>query len=132
MEEIHWEEVTGILLNGMTLSQFVAYFLLMAGGALVFFALDVRHSTKSNSDTPTRFNFWFMIRDNVIRGLAVAIFIGASVVFYQDLYGVELNGKLAFTSGLGIDALIGTILKTGKEKGPMKKQRDRLISKIKH
>ena len=124
-----WGEVIKILLDGMPVSRFIAYYLAMAGGAVVYFALDVSHSTRSNGSTPRKFNFWFMVQDNVVRGLAVMIFMAASVIFYKDLYGVDLNIKLAFTSGLGIDALIGTVLKNGKDRGPLKKQRQRLMQR---
>lgn len=124
-----WSEVINILLNGMDPARFIAMGLAMGGGALVFFTLDVRHSVRNNTGPLKKFNFAFMLRDNVARILGVVILIAATVILYKDLFGVSINIKLAFQAGLGIDALIGTLLKTGKESGPLKRRRDKLVNK---
>jgi hypothetical protein len=72
-----------------------------------------------------------MVLDNIFRGIAVVIIIMAGVIFFEDMYGVPINVKLAFQAGIGIDALIGTMLKIGKERGPLKKSRDKLNIKCK-
>lgn len=126
---IDWGEILKMYLAGMSLTHFIAYYVAMAAGAVVYFGLDVGHSTRSNQDTPKKFSLKFMILDNLVRGIAVMIMMAGAVVFYEDLYGTTINIKLAFTTGLGLDALIGTVLKTGKERGPWKKSRDKLVQK---
>lgn len=126
-----WKEVSDILLGEMSAAYFVAYFIVMSLGAILFFAGDVTHSTHANGSTPGKFSWKFLLRDNVLRFITVAISLAASVLLYEDLYGVELNVKLAFTHGLTIDAFLGTMLKVGKDRGPLKKQREKLLNKYK-
>jgi len=127
---MNWTAVIEILLGGMSPERFVACYFAMAAGALVYFTLDVRHSTRHNRDTPARFSWRFMVLDNVPRMIGVVLAMAITVILYEDMFGVPINIKLAITSGLGIDALIGTLLKTGKERGPLKRQRDKLTRTI--
>jgi hypothetical protein len=124
-----WDTVLHIILGEMPVEIFVAYFLLMCAGAFVFFVMDVRQSVKSNPATSTKFKLKFLVLDNILRGISVLFIIMAAVIWYDSFFGVPLNTKLAFMQGLSIDALIGTVLKEGKERGPLKKSREKLIRK---
>ncbi len=125
----NWDTVLHIILGEMSVEIFVAYTGLMIAGAIVFFALDVNHSLKRNKGTPVKFSLGFLIRDNLFRALAVALVIMATVIWYDSFFGVPLNAKLAFTQGLSVDAVIGVVLKRGKQAGPLKKSREKLIKK---
>jgi len=129
MMGIQWDIVWRLLLGEMPMEKFIAYCLAMGAGALIFFALDVSHSVNKDAHTPKKFSWKFLIKDNIIRGLGVLLAIMATVILYEDFFGVAINVKLALTSGLGIDAIIGVLLKKGKERGPMKKSRDKLIER---
>lgn len=124
---IDWSHIAAILLDGMTLESFIAYSLLMGAGALVYFGLDVARATRKRSDTPTRFSWRFMVMDNLVRLFAVTLLIMATVLWFDSFFGVPINAKLAFTQGLSIDAVIGVVLKSAKERGPLKANRDKLI-----
>ena len=126
---INWGTFWEIILGDMPVENFLAYVALMSAGALIFFTLDVSHAVRRDDSTPRKFNWGFMIRDNVFRGAGVLFVIMGTVIFYDSFFGVEINAKLAFTQGLGIDALIGVILKRGKQSGPLKKTRDKLMKK---
>lgn len=98
----------------MEVTHFLAYGSLMAAGAMLYFILDVKQSMEKDDFTPRKFDFWFMVKDNVFRFIGVALVISAATIFFESFYGVPINAKLAFTSGLSIDALIGTVLKQRK------------------
>ena len=79
----------------------------------------------------TGFSWGYMIRDNFVRGIVVLIVIVATVLWYDEFFGTSLNAKLAFSQGLGIDALIGIIAKGQKETGVLKKTRAKLKQRLK-
>lgn len=126
-----WQEIFNIygVEFQMDLVHFMAYFIAMGIGALLFFGLDVWHSKSSNPNTPNKFSFKFMILDNILRFFIVLLLMAVSVLFYEDMFNSEINVKLAFWHGFGIDGFAGTLLKKGKDVGMMKKQRDKLITK---
>ena len=114
MLQINWTEYWTLVLGGMTVTKFFAFASLMSAGAFVYFVLDVNQSVATDSHTPDKFKFWFMVKDNIPRGVGVLIAICASVIWFESFYGVPINAKLSFTAGLSIDALIGQLLKTRK------------------
>lgn len=126
---INWQEVFRIILGEMALEHFVAYYGLMCLGALAFFGVDVAQSKNTDPGTPRKFSWKFLVKDNILRAVSVAIIMAAVVIWYDSFFGVELNAKLAFMQGMSIDAITGTVLKYGKTRGAMKKQRDKLTAK---
>ena len=121
-----WEVFWKVILGEMPLESFLAYFALMCAGAIVFFAMDERREIKKNGQ---KFSWAFMIRDNLLRGASVLIIIMACVLWYDSFFGVPINARLAFMQGLSIDAVMGLILKEGKERGPLKKSQQKLKQK---
>ena len=126
---INWHIVLAEILGDLPLEKCIAHCFIMGAGAVVFFGLDVRHSVKTNQDTPRKFNVKFAIKDNVLRILAVVFAILAVVVFHEDLFGVPLNAKMSFMNGLSIDAIIGSLGKMAKETGAGKRKRTQLAAK---
>jgi len=126
---IHWETVLRIILDGMPVEHFLAYFTLMGAGSVAYFGINVWQSRVASKNTPDKFSWGFMIRDNAWRILSTSILIAGAVIFYDSFFGVPLNAKLALMQGFSIDALTGTVLKVAKERGPLKKSRDRLMMK---
>jgi len=124
-----WSEFWNTILEGLTLEQALAYFVLMAAGAFVNFALTVRRSIRKDARTPKKFRFWFMVRDNLIRGFGVLIFMVVLVLYFEDWFDVALNGKMAFVFGFTLDKIIGDIISEGKDSPILKKSRDKLLNK---
>lgn len=125
---MNWKQFWDIILEGKSLETILAYSVLMGAGAIVYFGLDVARSTKKSKE---KFSFVFMIRDNFIRILGVVLVILATVLWYEEFFGVPLNAKLAFIQGLSIDAVIGVITKQQKETGVLKNTRAKLTAKYK-
>ncbi len=126
---MNWIEFWNTILGGLSKEQALAYFVLMAIGAFVNFAFSVRHSVRKDSRTPRKFSFWFLVKDNILRGLGVLIFMVVLLLYFEDFFEVALNGKIAFTFGYTIDVIVGNVVKEGKDNGLMKKSREKLIKK---
>ena len=58
---MNWIEFWNTILGDLSKEQALAYFVLMAGGAFVNFALSVGKSVKKDSRTPRKFSFWFLV-----------------------------------------------------------------------
>ena len=125
---MNWTEFWNTILGDLTIEQTLAYFVLMAAGAFVNFALDVRHSVRKDPRTANKFRFWFMVKDNFFRGLGVLIMIAVMVLYFEDWFDIALNGKMAFVFGLSIDVIIGKLMSEGKDTPMLKKSRDKLLS----
>ncbi len=126
---MNWIEFWNTILGGLSKEQALAYFILMAAGAFVNFAFSVGRSVRKDSRTPRKFSFWFLIRDNILRGLGVLIFMVVLLLYFEDFFDVALNGKMAFVFGYTIDTIIGSAVKDGKNIGVLKRSREKLIKK---
>ena len=119
------------LLGPYSLTEFIIYLFFFVMGATIFFGLDVRRSVRSDPETSRKFNIWFMLRDNVLRFLAVLISIYVVIRFHDGLFGTACTEKLALGLGVSIDAIIGKGVNSGVRNIPaVKSQRDALISKL--
>lgn len=123
---MNWEEFWNIILEGDSPESVLAFSVIMLAGAIVYFGADVARSAKKSD---IKFSWGYMVRDNFIRGIVVLIVIVGTVLWYEEFFGTTLNAKLAFSQGIGIDALIGVIAKGQKESGVLKKSRARLVKK---
>lgn len=128
---MNWAEFWITILDGMAMEQFLAYVAIMALGAFVNFIMDVRHSIKRDRDTSKKFDFWFMIYDNIFRGIIGAVFVCVLVLYFEDWFDAVLNGKMAFVMGMGLDTIIGRIVGEGKSSSVLKKGREKLMEKFK-
>lgn len=66
------------------------------------------HTTErdvNSSRTPSKFNWIFMLQDNVKRILASVITVYACLRFTPEILSVQLNDFWAFAIGLGFDKL---------------------------
>ncbi len=109
-----WAEYWKIVLDGMDVTSFFAHASLMAAGAFVYFVMDVNQSRAHDPAHPKKFSFVYLVKDNILRGIGVLMVIGAATIWFESFYGVPINAKLAFTAGLSIDAVIGSVLKQRK------------------
>ena len=120
---MNWKAFWDIILEGDSPESILAFSVIMLAGAIVYFGMDVARGAKKSDQ---KFSWGYMIRDNFVRGVVVLIVIVATVLWYEEFFGTALNAKLAFSQGLGIDALIGVIAKGQKETGVLKKSRAKL------
>jgi hypothetical protein len=124
------EILNRLLPEGMDKLDFYIYLGYFCAGAFVNFFLDVRSSVKHNPNTPRKFSLRYLVVDNILRGLAVAILIVVTLLNFEELTGTALTGLLAFAFGMDIDVIIGKFLSEGKNVGAYKRQREKLLTKL--
>lgn len=120
-----WE----LILNGISITEFVVYLFLMFLGAFMNFAPDVISSVRKDSATPRKFNGWFMIRDNIVRFFMVLAAIYINIVFFEQMTGSPISAYNALVLGFAFEVIVSRGTKKAKMYGPLKKSREQLISK---
>jgi len=117
------QEVVKILLNGMGLPFFIAMLIAALAGILVLFLTDVNSAIKRDKRTPSKFNFWYMVKTGGARIIVGLIVICVTIVYFGDISEIvfqiesplEINGVVAFFIGLGSDTIVKKIVKYGKD-----------------
>ena len=79
------EEVTKILLNGMPLAEFKAYYLASLMGALLWFIIKTWRGVYADPSTPSTFSWRYFWRGLIKYGISV-IALAWAVVYFSD-YG---------------------------------------------
>lgn len=106
------EEVAGLLLNGMPLKQFIVFYLIAVGGALIFFLHNLYTSIKEDSSTPMTFKWRYFVK-GLIRVVMSLVSLAFGIIFFGEIsliifatdQPVELNALSAFLMGVGVDRL---------------------------
>jgi len=129
--DFNQSEFWNIILNGMQFTHYIAYLVLMIIGAIIHFTIDVERSVRKDSFTPTKFFLKFMIWDNIFRIIGVILFIAVLIPYFELFMGSPITSQLALSFGLVIDVVIGRILGGTKQLPPIKRQRERFISRLK-
>ena len=117
------QEVVKILLNGMELPFFIAMLIAALAGIFVLFLTDVNSAIKRDKRTPSKFNFWYMVKTGGARIAVGLIVICVTIVYFGDISKIvfqidiplEINGVVAFFIGLGSDTIVKKIVKYGKD-----------------
>lgn len=119
MPQIDHTQFWNDLLNGLSFTTFVVYFIYMAVGALMHFAWDVFTSTKHDRRTPDKFSFLYMVKTSFFRGLFVVGLIFVAITQHERLFGSSPSGLNMWFIGISLDNLVGNIGKFIKGyKGP--------------
>lgn len=106
------ENVAKILLNGVPLNQFIAFYIAGAVGGILSFAINVGEAVKKNSTTPSKFQ-WSKLKFKVLRIVGAMISLAAGIVFWPQISSfmlssetpIELTLWSAFIVGMGADQL---------------------------
>lgn len=115
-------EVTQILLNGMSISFFIAMLIASFLGVLVLFLSDVVMAVKYDSRTPKKFEFGYMFKTGAARLIIGIIVLCVTIIYFGEIsrviFQVEeplaMNGGVAFLVGLGIDTIVKKAVAFGK------------------
>ena len=119
------EDVTQVLLNGMTIPFFIAMLILALAGVIVFFIREIIRAMKYDKRTPEKFDFKTMFKMSALRILASLIIIPITIIYFGDMsrivFGIaeplQMNGFVAFLLGMSIDRLVDGVLGWGKDGG---------------
>lgn len=106
------EDVVKILLNGVPLNQFIAFYIAGGVGAILSFAINVGEAVKKDKATPSKFQL-SKLKLKALRILGAVISLAAGIVFWPQISGfllssetpIELTLWSAFIVGMGADQL---------------------------
>ncbi len=116
------DEVVNILLDGMPVARFVAFYLVGLVGMLVLFARQVNQSIKTNPNTPDYFSWKRLFSATSITRLLLSVVVLAlAVTHYEELmmrlFNVVESGPInvvgALILGVGIDKIVDGLVDTG-------------------
>lgn len=93
------------------LPTYLAGFALALIGAILSLRLHANSRDKMSSNTPYKFNFWFMIQDNIQRLFTGFLITFAAFRFTNEIAGMQFTMWAAFVIGLLNDQVAGLISK---------------------
>lgn len=112
------QEVYIVLLNGMPLSTFIAYYLIGIGGVLIFFLSNLHTAITTDPNTPNTWSWKAFIKGGIRLTLAL-ITLAFSIVYFKEMAPflfniapdlitendtiVNINGFSSLLMGIGID-----------------------------
>ncbi|MCK4823522.1 hypothetical protein KA005_47660 [bacterium] len=115
------EDVAKLLLNGVPLTQFIAFYIAGVVGAIFSYGINVGVDVKKNTETPNKFSKrHFKVK--LWRVIIAAISIAAGIIFNKEILGVMLSSETSieltlwssFGAGMAWDRLGKTV--TAKKK----------------
>lgn len=111
------------LLGSRSVAVWLASFTFILIGVIVSLRISARDRNKLSPNTPEKFNWWFLIRDNISRTIG-SIFVAFSLVrFGEELAGITMNYFGCFLLGLCFDQVYKLLIDW------QKKGRDKFINK---
>ena len=133
------ENITDLLIEGLTTKEFLVYYLVGIAGILIRFLVNVSNGIKKDTDTPYKFQFKFFVKGLIrivisftIMALVVARFneFSPMLLDLDVVYSVPtrlhdgvttqatagITAGLAFTIGLGIDEVVKRIVGSVKKR----------------
>lgn len=106
------DDVVKILLNGIPLSQFIAFYIAGLVGALITFGINIGQAVKKDVTTPNKFQLK-KVRFRLVRWMTTLLLLAVGIVFHKEILGVLLDSTTpidltlwsALLAGMGTDQL---------------------------
>ncbi len=93
------------LLGTMDVPYFFALVFFAMTGAVISLLIHASNRNKESMNTPYRFNFWFLIRDNWQRVILNLILIVVTIRFCTEITGYKITEFVALLIGVFYDKL---------------------------
>lgn len=128
------EEMQAVILNGMPLGQFVAYYLVGVFGIAFFFLSNLLKAIETDPTTPRTFQWIYFVK-GLIRVVLALMALAFGIVYFSELMGyivdvpqgaeVEITGFSALLVGISVDQLSKKLvsLSIGSYKGIQKRMK---------
>lgn len=130
------QEIIKELLNGMSITHFLAMYIIAISGVLVFFLIEIIKGLKYNLLTPKKFDLKVLLITSGIRMLLGAILIAVAIVYFNEIFNfflghqldvldarIDVTGGIAFIIGISIDKLIDGVISYTRESNKIIKER---------
>lgn len=104
------EDVTGnvvqILLNGISVSQFIAFYIAGIVGAIISFGINIGQAVKKNVATPNTFQ-WNRLKVKSVRWMTTLLLLAVGIVFNKEILGAALDSASPIELTLWSALLVG-------------------------
>ena len=111
---INWTEFWIIILNGMDITHFFAYYTIALSGILIVFAYNVGDAVKYDRRSPDKFSWKRLFSFKMVLRFIINLLVLFYVITNMEAFaGSVVDVKLALLSGIGIDGLTKTIIGAG-------------------
>ena len=100
------EDVVKILLNGIPLNQFIAFYIAGLVGAAISFGINVGQAVKKNTTTPSDFR-WRKLKVKAIRWMTSFLLLAVGIVFNKEILGAALDSATPIELTLWASLLVG-------------------------
>ena len=105
MEEIG-DGVVKILLNGIPLHQFIAFYIAGLVGVFISFGINVGQAVQKNTTAPNTFK-WAKLKFKVVRWVTSILLLAVGIVFNKEILAVGLESASPIELTLWASLLVG-------------------------
>jgi hypothetical protein len=99
------ETFKSFILGGLPFAMFAAALFFSLLGVTINLLMDATTRKPESEDTPVRFSFWFLMRDNWKRIMLSILLIVVTIRFCEELTGLHLNMFVSLLIGFVFDKL---------------------------
>lgn len=100
------EDVVQILLNGIPLNQFIAFYIAGLVGAIISFGINVGQAVKKNTSTPSKFQ-WRTLKFKALRWVTSLLLLAVGIIFNKEILGAALESTSTIELTLWSSLLVG-------------------------
>lgn len=118
------DEILKNLLGDATPGHWIAAIIFASFGIAISLLISSRKRDKHSPETPFRFDFLFLITDNINRILLSMLLVFVTLRFSQELFGANFTMYFALGVGLGLDRLSANLQANGADFLLPKRKRD--------
>jgi len=100
------EDVVKILLNGIPLNTFIAFYIAGLVGTFISFGINVGQAVKKSTTTPNTFK-WVNVKFKLIRWVTSLLLLAVGIVFNKEILGAGLESASPIELTLWASLLVG-------------------------
>jgi hypothetical protein len=106
MEDGIGDEVVKILLNGIPLTKFIAFYIVGLVGAIISFGINVGQAVRRDKSTPSKFKFSHL-KIKFIRWVTTILLLAVGIVFNKEILGGVFESETSIELTLWSSLLVG-------------------------
>jgi len=105
------ESFLDLILGGMSTTMFFVFLFYAMWGMVLNLLIDFVKRNPASKGSPEKVDFQYWWNDNKIRGLISLLCIPVAIIFCSSVFGMTIDGFIAFCIGFGSDHLIEILKK---------------------
>ena len=100
------EDVVTILLNGIPLNQFIAFYIAGLVGAFISLGINIGQAVKNDKTTPKKFTLK-KLKVKTIRWVTTLLLLAVGIIFNKEILGAALESATTIELTLWSSLLVG-------------------------